>query len=230
MRRVVVWVGLLAMGLSGCGQSGDAEQGASAQVPEMTIELHDATGQGFRMTSGPDECDIRAPHLGDPSGTPTEKHICEPDPRDFSDVVKADCECEPEVLRPYFDHNMASTPLNTMQMYTPPDSRHYYPGVPSAKNWEHGVTEHRFEFDVRLTNGYDRDFEHVQVVLAEISPHEGRRALGDDSPHRCLKDDLGVWNFGPISAGETVTRTLKLWLPDDEPFTIVGFILDVECP
>ncbi len=203
----------------------------AAPVPEVTIEIYDALGGGLRPASSDVEyCDDTPPHLGVPNGTPTEKKECVLPPRDFSDVLKESCECNVDCLRPYFDHNKNRGPAGTMQMYTPPDSRRYYPGVPSSKHWEHGVTQNIFTFDVELTNFYEQDWSNVAVVLVEVTPDNGRQGFQDSRPHACLNDDHAVWTFGHIKAGETAKRTVKMWLPDDAPFRITGYIVSLDCP
>jgi hypothetical protein len=118
-------------------------------------------------------------------------------------------------------------------MYTPPASRRYYSGVPSAKHWEHGVTNNIFTFDVELTSFYGEDLENVYLVLVEISPDGTevgslREGFQDARPHACLNNDYAVWSFGDLPAGETVKRTVKLKLPNDAGFTITGFIVSLK--
>jgi hypothetical protein len=217
--------------VAGCGPENSTSSG---KIPEMTLEIYDATGGGLRLAST-DVCEQLPDHQGQPGGNPEQTRECVLPPRDFSEALKADCPCDAECLKPYFDHNRNRGPLGTVQMFTPPQSRRYEPGVPSAKHWEHGVTHNVFSFDVELTNFYDRDLTDVAVVLVEISPPAGelgrRQGFEDDRPHVCLKDDIAVWAFGDIRAGETVVRKARLWLPDDQKFRMVGYIVSLsDCP
>lgn len=220
----VLWV-------QGCGSSAGrpASPKPAADVPEMTIRLYDGIGGAVRSAAHEptNDCDQRSPNLGVPNGNPNEDQICTLAPRPISDAVDPNCPCGAECLVPYFDHNKNRGPEGTIQMYTPPASRRYYPGVPSAKHWEIGVTQNIFTYDVELTNFYDRDLENVHIVLVDISPDDGREGFQDARPHTCLNNQFAVWSFGDIEAGKTVKRTLKLLLPNDEGFTVTGFVVSL---
>lgn len=231
-RSVTVAAIAAVLGVQGCGSGAGrpASPKPAAKLPEMTLQLYDGIGGGVRAAANEptNDCEQRSPNLGVPSSNPNQEQICTLAPRPISDAVtNPDCPCGAECLVPWFDHNKNRGPEGTVQMYTPPASRRYYPGVPSAKHWEVGVTQNIFTYDVELTNFYDRDLENVFIVLVEVSPDDGREGFEDARPHACLKNDYAVWSFGDIKKGEKVKRTLKLLLPNDEGFTVTGFVVSL---
>jgi hypothetical protein len=196
----------------------------------MRMQIYDALGGGLRAASNAptNQCDQRSPNLGVPNGGPGGDAGCTLPPGDFAAAVTwAECPCGAACLKPYFDHNKERTPYGTVQMYTPPASRRYFPGVPSAKHWENGITTNIFTFDVQLTNNYGHDLTNVSIVLSDITPAEGRQGFEDARPHACLNNNFAIWSFGDLPAGATVTRTVKLYLPNDAGFTITGYLVSL---
>ena len=232
--KVVALAAAVIISQEACGSNSNTAPApqAAANVPDVKMVLYDGIGNGARIKMSAQEptndCDARSPNLGTPSGNPNEDQICEPAPRDFADAItNPDCPCGIACLTPYFDHNKNRSPEGTVQLYTPPASRRYYPGVPSAKHWENGVTQNIFTYDIQLTNFYGYDLTNVAIVLVEIAPDEGRQGFQDARPHACLNNQYAIWTFGNVAAGETVTRTVKLWLPNDAGFTVTGFVLSL---
>lgn len=117
---------------------------------------------------------------------------------------------------PWSDGIAGSGPKNTFELRN---------GTVTGTGTACGGSAASWEGQVILTSFFDtQGFSDVAVELVSLSPG-GNEACNSDAPHDGMSNTYGFWDYGPLAAGGTATRTWRFANPTSEYFTFRGRIL-----